>query len=492
MFAATGTHRVGQSIDNGRLHLLAVLGIGAYGVVYLAQDEDGGYLAVKCLVRAGIDSYQREFQRREIRLHALASGHPNVVSLRRIVEEEDCIFVVLDFCDGGDLFGMITDKRRYLGNDELIKRVFLQIIGAVKHCHKLGIYHRDLKPENILCLGGGERVCLADFGLATTETLSAEFGCGSTFYLSPECQGDLFKRLKCYSTKSTDIWSLGVILVNLACGRNPWRQASPNDETFRAYLENRDFLQTILPVSNETHAILKRLFVLEPADRISLQELEDMVRKVERFTMTEKELETASAVVREAAAFARQPVVCVARADSLQAPKRLPLVGKVDGCLDMYAYRPQHGRYVHGQQDRCESIALSSPTWSSVSEGVGDESDMDYEPNSYLSVSCNVAQYHQPSAYALYNVQNDSPFVRERENYTSLSRSTSSSNSLLITPGLVLEGKKVIEYQDRYKHGLDERDRKETKTKLDEIPAIKRYDGVGLDGMEEARVEYVF
>jgi serine/threonine protein kinase len=53
------------------------------------------------------------------------------------------------------------------------------------YCHHYGVYHRDLKPENILVFEGGTRVKLADFGLATTEEDSVDFGCGSTFYFSP-------------------------------------------------------------------------------------------------------------------------------------------------------------------------------------------------------------------------------------------------------------------------------------------------------------------
>ncbi|RSH95320.1 hypothetical protein EHS25_000407 [Saitozyma podzolica] len=314
-FATSGRDLVGHTIDNGRLQFLSVLGIGAYGVVYLAVDLHAPrpvYLAVKCLLRAGLDSRQRHFQRREIALHQLASRHPNVVTLHKVHEEGDFIFVIMDFCDEGDLFGMITERQRYIGNDYLIKKVFLQIVDAVEYCHSMGIFHRDLKPENILCTRDGERICIADFGLATSERTSSDFGCGSTFYLSPECQGGLFDRLAEYSTLSNDIWSLGVILVNLTCGRNPWRQACPNDETFRAYVHNPDFLRSILPISRATNHILKGLFALEPSQRTSLRDLRRQVLAVETFTMTDEELQHAHSAARAAAAAVRPAQVAAA------------------------------------------------------------------------------------------------------------------------------------------------------------------------------------
>lgn len=201
----------GQRIDNGALELVSIIGLGAYGVVYKALARDGRYYAVKCLNKTGLDSRQRSFQRREIALHTLASSHPNIVTLHNVIETSTCIYVVLAFCPDGDLFSQITEKSRYLGDDALIKDVFLQIVDAVEYCHRLGIYHRDLKPENILCDAKGAQVVLADFGLATAEKTSGDFGCGSTFYMSPECQGGLFQRLGSYSTLHNDIWSLGVM-----------------------------------------------------------------------------------------------------------------------------------------------------------------------------------------------------------------------------------------------------------------------------------------
>lgn len=216
---------VGHRIDSGRLEFVSILGLGAYGVVYLARDIKAprnphptsrnhpslGHqplYAVKCLNKVGLDHRQRSFQCREILLHGLASHHSNVVTLYNVIEEETCIYVVLEFCEEGDLFGMITERQRYLGDDELIRSVFLQILDAVQHCHKAGIYHRDLKPENILCSEDGRKVVLADFGLATSDKTSGDFGCGSTFYMSP---GSFYFL----------IFSVGRVFSHLICDRVP-------------------------------------------------------------------------------------------------------------------------------------------------------------------------------------------------------------------------------------------------------------------------------
>lgn len=173
----------------GRLELIGILGTGAYGVVYTAIDLFTNTLyAVKALNKTGLDARQRRFQQREIQLHHEASHHPNVVSLVKIMDSDDCIYVVLEYCPEGDLFASITEGGYYIGNDRLVRQAFLQILDTVEFCHSIGIYHRDLKPENILVADGGRTVKLADFGLATKDEVTSDFGCGSTFYMSPGTQ----------------------------------------------------------------------------------------------------------------------------------------------------------------------------------------------------------------------------------------------------------------------------------------------------------------
>lgn len=170
----------------GNIELTAVLGVGAYGTVYRARDivTDVQY-AVKALNKVGLDARQRKFQNREIQLHYAASSHPNVVSLVKILDSPDCTYVVIEYCPEGDLFSKITEEGHYIGDDFKAKQVFLQILSAVQHCHAQGIYHRDLKPENVLVTDNGWTVKLADFGLATQDRITSDYGCGSTFYMSP-------------------------------------------------------------------------------------------------------------------------------------------------------------------------------------------------------------------------------------------------------------------------------------------------------------------
>lgn len=293
--------RLGLVLAN-RLELTGILGVGAYGVVYTAVDIHTNIpYAVKALNKIGLDERQRKFQQREIQLHHEASHHPNVVSLVKIMDSYDCTFVVLEFCPEGDLFSNITESGHYLGNDFMAKRAFLQILDAVQFCHSIGIYHRDLKPENILVTDGGLTVKIADFGLATRDPITADFGCGSAFYMSPGTAAYLVVNLEhanhrgteCqqsssnspyYASGPNDVWSLGIVLVNLTCGRNPWKRAAIDDSTFRAYVKNPRFLSSILPLSPELDSILRRIFECDPRRRISIPELRDLIVKCPRFT----------------------------------------------------------------------------------------------------------------------------------------------------------------------------------------------------------------
>ncbi|KAF5386445.1 hypothetical protein D9757_005847 [Collybiopsis confluens] len=299
---------LGTLIDNNELELVEVLGVGGYGVVYRAEDTCSSSrrsYAVKCLLHRPSQSVrQRQVHIREITLHQLASAHPNVVTLHRVVEDYNCTYIIMDYAPDHDLFHQILHSCRYLGQDRLVMHVFLQILDAVEYCHSLGIYHRDLKPENVLCYDDGLRVAITDFGLATTDKLSEEFRTGSIYHMSPgksyalaslkvyanmprfnvECQGGEFAPDGTYSPMFNDVWSLGIILLNLATGRNPWKSASASDPTFQAYLRDpQNFLPTVLPISPEINAILVHMLNVDYRRRMTIPELRLALEEVASF-----------------------------------------------------------------------------------------------------------------------------------------------------------------------------------------------------------------
>ncbi|KAI0371446.1 Pkinase-domain-containing protein [Pilatotrama ljubarskyi] len=282
----------GFTISHGTFHLrmLEQLGNGAYGVVYLAEDlaprpHGAQYYAVKCLLRHERGSALARQQHREIAHHRALSGHPNVVKLHAVIEEEFYTFLVLDLCEGGDLFNAIMERGTFAHNSEAVRRTFLQVIDAVEACHAKGIYHRDLKPENILCAKDDSQVYLADFGLSTRSKLSMNFGCGSSLVLAHiECQG-IFHKKAPYATAPSDVWALGTILCNLMTGRNPWHVASPKtDDGFRYFLrDGAPWLRQHLRISVQASELLARIFTVDPEKRITIPELRKAVLATDSF-----------------------------------------------------------------------------------------------------------------------------------------------------------------------------------------------------------------
>ena len=177
---------IGQVIDDGRLCLVEPLGNGSGGVVFRALDLfTTSHFAVKCMLKAEPGSRQATFQKREIRLHSSVSPHPSVLTLHRVIEEDGYIFVVLDYCAGGDLFKFLTQRGTFVRKDAVVKDAMCQLIDGLEHCHARGVYHRDIKPENIMCNKDGTLLKLGDFGLATDSPHSKNFGAGTSGYMSP-------------------------------------------------------------------------------------------------------------------------------------------------------------------------------------------------------------------------------------------------------------------------------------------------------------------
>lgn len=197
------------------------LGSGTWSKVYYsARQADGLEAAVKIICKARLKPHERDFATIEATCLQRLNGHRNIIRLYQHVEDETNHYLFLELCRGGDLFSVIETYGKLPENS--VRRIFLQLLDAVRAMHAVGIVHRDLKLENILLAEPGpecQRLVICDFGLSAVlsspdELLSAWVG--SPEYASPEL---VTKRPYRYEP---DIWALGVILYALAIGCHPF------------------------------------------------------------------------------------------------------------------------------------------------------------------------------------------------------------------------------------------------------------------------------
>ncbi|KAI1791016.1 kinase-like domain-containing protein, partial [Ganoderma leucocontextum] len=263
---------------HGRYELVSFLGSGTFGVVYKAidYDTDRQFVAVKIMRKAGRSDAELAVIKREVALHHVVSDTKSIVGLIDAFDDHEWCYIVLEFCPGGDLFRQIVDKECYFDNDKRLRQAFLSLVDAVQACHDAEIAHRDLKPENILTSEDGSELYLADFGLAANEKMVGDFGSGTHVYMSPECIGEM-TAMQPYDPFLSDIWALGVILINMISGSHPWTQATTGDVHFRRFLKDPDFLYKVLPMSAGAHTIIRETLSLQPAQRISLHNLREAI-----------------------------------------------------------------------------------------------------------------------------------------------------------------------------------------------------------------------
>jgi len=305
----------GKTIGSGQIKLVEEIGTGGFGAVYRALEiKSGSILAVKC-VRKRREKPGREI--REIALQRLVCKHPNIVSVRGFHDDREFVYAALDYCPGGDLFTAVVERGVFHMQDDLIKTAYLQILDAVNWCHSHRIAHRDIKPENVLCSEDYSMMYLADFGLASQDAFSKDFGRGSPFYLSPgkfypypfaafltqspqECL-DEHRKFVPYSPFHADVWALGVVLVNMITRHNPWHLASVKDPLYSEYLRSPSSLALMLSISPRTLTILKRVFITHGL-RVTIPELRKRIEAVESFYPESAEKTEATPKVRNVAA----------------------------------------------------------------------------------------------------------------------------------------------------------------------------------------------
>ncbi|XP_062000145.1 calcium-dependent protein kinase 26-like [Rosa rugosa] len=195
------------------------LGWGQFGVIRVCTDKfTGEVLACKSIAKDRlVTSDDVSSIKLEIEIMTRLSGHPNVVDLKAVYEEEEYVHLVMELCAGGELFHQLEKHGHFSESDARV--LFRHLIQVVLYCHENGVVHRDLKPENILLAtkASSSPIKLADFGLATyiKPGQSLHGLVGSPFYIAPEVLAGGYNQ-------AADVWSAGVILYILLSGMPPF------------------------------------------------------------------------------------------------------------------------------------------------------------------------------------------------------------------------------------------------------------------------------
>lgn len=249
------------------------LGWGQFGVIRTCTDKaTGEVLACKSIAKDKlVTSDDVRSIRLEIEIMTRLSGHPNVVDLKAVYEEEDYVHLVMELCAGGELFHKLEKIGRFVESDARV--LFRHLMQVVLYCHENGVVHRDLKPENILLAtkASSSPIKLADFGLATYikpgESLHGLVG--SPFYIAPEVLAGGYNQ-------AADVWSAGVILYILLSGMPPF-WGKTKSRIFDA-VRMADLRFPSNPwdhISESARDLIRRMLCTDPSQRLTAQQVLD-------------------------------------------------------------------------------------------------------------------------------------------------------------------------------------------------------------------------
>ena len=254
-----------ENLDISDFILKEDIGEGNFGKVkFCIYKKTGEEFAVKIINKKLIKDKMKNsfFKENEI---ATKFNHINVIYVFRIFEDKENFYLVMEYCQRGELFDYIVDHQRLSENEAAV--FFYQLINGVEYIHSKGIAHRDLKPENLL-LTNDKTLKIIDFGLShefdpSTSLLKTK--CGSPSYAAPEIISCPF-----YDGFKTDIWCCGIILYAMLCGFLPF-EGDDNSILFRNILECDPEMPDWLSISSRD--LIIRILNPDPDERITLNEI---------------------------------------------------------------------------------------------------------------------------------------------------------------------------------------------------------------------------
>ncbi|KAL4872773.1 hypothetical protein BDV12DRAFT_126184 [Aspergillus spectabilis] len=260
----------------GQWSLGKTLGAGSMGKVKVGKHlETGEQVAIKIVPRQSTEEHRsaREAERadrsKEIRTAREAAivslvNHPYICGMRDVVRTNYHWYMLFELVNGGQMLDYIISHGKL--KEKQARKFARQIASALDYCHRNSIVHRDLKIENILISKTGD-IKIIDFGLSnlfSPRSLLKTF-CGSLYFAAPE-----LLQARQYTGPEVDVWSFGIVLYVLVCGKVPFDdQSMPK---LHAKIKQGVF-EYPPGLSHECRSIISRMLVTDPKQRASLAEI---------------------------------------------------------------------------------------------------------------------------------------------------------------------------------------------------------------------------
>ena len=263
------------------------IGKGTFSTVKLGEHiKTKKKVAIKILDKEKLKTKEDSIRiQREIKILSIMD-HPNIIKTYKITETAKNYYIIMEYCEGGELFDYIVEKERLDESEASI--FFYQLINSLEYIHSKGIAHRDLKPENLL-LTKNKKIKIIDFGLSNYfggDTSPLQTPCGSPSYASPEIiRGEVYNGFR------IDIWASGIILFAMLCGYLPFDEEEEENEDIKCFSQdgkkeeksedNEILFQKILEgkidypdyLSDIAVDLIKKMLVVEPEDRIKIKDI---------------------------------------------------------------------------------------------------------------------------------------------------------------------------------------------------------------------------
>ena len=255
---------ISKSDTIGDFKIGAKIGQGTFSKVCMGiHIPTGEKVAIKILPKNQIKEKTDKIRiEKEINIQKKLH-HQNIIHQYSVLDTEDYIYIISEYCSGGELFDYIVSKR-HLPEVEAC-RIFQQLINGLEYLHKQKICHRDLKPENLL-FDAKKNLKIADFGLSN-EYLNGKLGtpCGSPCYAAPEMVTG-----QKYMGDTVDIWSSGIVLYSMVCGYLPFED---EDQTVLFHKIAKGLFTLPGYLSYKCKDLIKNILVTNPNKRYGFEEI---------------------------------------------------------------------------------------------------------------------------------------------------------------------------------------------------------------------------